>query len=409
MHQPLKLSSPKTYAAITNIDHSTNSQPVSIPYSPIPFKGLIRRIMRWKVFLLACITLKSPRKIIEGFRKIMVVRNNIWAGDLKKMYRVGNKYYYNQYIPGWPSKGYDRLVKSELRRYAAPHQHAGEMLFVFMAITSKCPLRCEHCFEWDNLNQRESFTKEELFKTVALYQEQGVFQFHFSGGEPMVRFADLVDLIKFTSKKSECWVLTSGFNVTAENARILKAAGCTGMAVSIDHYIPEMHDGFRGKKGSFSDAVNAVRNAREAGLVLALSVCATREFIDGGHLIQYMDFARNLGVHYVQVLEPKNVGRYAGKEVLLEAKHIDELESIFKQVNHSAEYRNYPTMIYHGYHQRRIGCFSGSRSFYIDSVGNVHSCPFCHTHSYNVLDIIRRKENKIPTKENTCERYEMMV
>lgn len=365
-------------------------------------------IMRAKVFFLACITLKHPRRIMEGYRKIQYVRNNIWAGDLKKFYRVGNKFFYNQYIPGWPSKAYNHLVKSELRRQADPHLHQGEMLFIFMAITSKCPLRCEHCFEWNNLNLKESFTKEELFNTVALYQEQGVFQFHFSGGEPMVRFADLVDLIRFTSQKSECWVLTSGFNVTPHNAKILKSAGCTGMAISLDHYIGERHDHFRGKKGSFNNAIAAVGNARKAGLVVSLSVCATREFIEGGHLIPYMDFARELGVHYVQVLEPKNVGRYANKEVLLEERHVDILESIFKKVNHSWLYRDYPTMIYHGYHQRRIGCFSGSRSIYIDSVGNVHSCPFCHTHDYNVLDILRRKEKNIPIKENTCERYEMM-
>ncbi len=107
-------------------------------------------------------------------------------------------------------------------------------------------MRCEHCFEWDNLNQKESFTKEDLLNTVKLYQQQDVLQIHFSGGEPMVRIKDLLAIIEYASKKSECWVLTSGFNMTKENAGLLKEAGCKGVVVSIDHYIPEMHNLFRG-------------------------------------------------------------------------------------------------------------------------------------------------------------------
>ena len=376
--------------------------------------GKVERTITWwaiklRIFYFACIVLKRPGLIIKTFKTLLGLRNNVWGGDLKKIYKIGGKYYFNQYTPGWPSKNYDELIKSELRRHASPLSAEEKLSFVFLAITRKCPMRCEHCFEWDNLNQKEVFTKDTLFKTIDLFQKQGVLQFHFSGGEPMVRFRDLVQLVKFASRKSECWVLTSGFNFTRENAQILKQVGCKGVVVSIDHYLPEMHNLFRGNDSSFEGAVNAVKEARLAGMVVSISVCATKSFIEGGHLLPYLDFAKELGAHFVQVLEPKNVGHYNDKDVLLAAIHINELDTVFKLVNHSKAYRQYPTMLYHGYHQRRVGCFSGSRSVYIDSIGDVHACPFCHTKSYNVIELLETGNENLPVKENKCPRYEKIA
>lgn len=376
--------------------------------------GTIEKTITWwhikfRIFLLACAVLKKPKLVWKTYKALLNLRNNVWGADLKKFYKVGGKYYYNQYTPGWPSKAYDELIKSELRRHASPLTETEMLTFVFLAITRKCPMRCEHCFEWDNLNQKEVFTKEDLFKTIDVFQKEGVLQFHFSGGEPMVRFKDLVEIIKHASKKSECWVLTSGFNFTYENAQLLKKAGCKGVVVSIDHYIEDFHNLFRGNINSFQSAVNAVHNAKDASMVVSLSVCATKSFIEGNHMMPYMEFANGLGVHFVQVLEPKNVGHYQDQDVLLAPKHIAILEAIFKEVNHTKAYRHYPTMLYHGFHQRRVGCFSGSRSVYVDSIGNVHACPFCHTSSYNIIDVVRNGSEDLPKKENKCPRYETIA
>lgn len=396
--------------------HTTLTAATSKPYraNNLNMPGKIEKYFTWiviklRIFYFACIILKQPRKIIATFKTMLSLRNNVWGGDLKKMYKIDGKYYFNQYTPGWPSKAYDELIKGELRRHASPVTVTEKLSFVFLAITRKCPMQCEHCFEWDNLNQKESFTKDDLFKVVELYQREGVLQFHFSGGEPMTRIKDLLPLIEFASKKSECWVLTAGFNFTVENAWKLKEAGCRGIVVSIDHYIPELHNMFRGNAGAFDMAVNAVKAAREAGMVTSISVCATKQFIDGNHLMPYMNFAKELGVQFVQVLEPRSVGHYEGKNVLLEEKHISLLEETFRRLNHNSTFKNYPTMLYHGYHQRRVGCFSGSRSVYVDSAGDVHSCPFCHTKSYNIIQLVRGNEKTLPVKENKCPLFEKIA
>ena len=99
------------------------------------------------------------------------------------------------------------------------------------------------------------------------------------------------------------------------------------------------------------------------------------------------------------------MGHYEKQNVLLEEKHIIMLEQVFKQINHSSAYKNYPTMMYHGDHQRRVGCFSGSCSVYVDSAGDVHACPFCHTKFYNIIELVRTNNNRLPIKENTCPQF----
>ena len=374
--------------------------------APGPFKQyLINLAIKCNIFWLAVIALRRPVIIWKVYQQMIKTRDAIWGGNMTKIFMVDGRYYYSIYSPGWPSKAYNNVIKRELLRHTNPNLSAEKPSFIFLAITRKCPMRCEHCFEWDNLNQKESFTKEELLKTVQLYQQQDVLQIHFSGGEPMVRIKDLLEIIVYTSRKSECWVLTSGFNLNAQNARLLKQAGCKGVVVSIDHYIPELHNLFRGHSQSFNMAIEAVKAAQQEGLVTALSVCATKQFLSQGALLPYIEFAHTLGVQFVQVLEPVQVGHYENANVLLEETHLQQVEQVFKKVNHDPAYKKYPTLMYHGYHQRRIGCFSGSRSVYIDSAGDVHACPFCHTKSFNIIDHIRKGENTLPQKENQCPRF----
>lgn len=371
-----------------------------------PVEIFLVRLSRKISFIYAvCKIAKQPALIYKTWKQLLLLQQQTWGQQINKMYKVNGRYFNNLYTPGWPSKAYNRYIKDEVMRHAFPLKHIGKLSFVFMAITRKCPMRCEHCFEWDNLNQKETFTQNEWKQIVDIYQLQGVMQIHFSGGEPMTRIQDLIEIIRYAKDKSECYVVTSGFNLTETNALLLKEAGCKGIVVSIDHYIPELHNAFRHHSNIFQQAVAGVKASIKAGMVTTLSVCVTKEFLEGNHLAPYLEFAKYLGVHFVQILEPKAVGHYSGKDVLLEEKHILQLESFFIRMNQNEAYASYPTVMYHGYHQRRVGCYAGSRSIYIDSAGDVHACPFCHTKSYNIGDVLKAQNKTVPVKENYCPRY----
>ena len=111
-----------------------------------------------------------------------------------------------------------------------------------------------------------------------------------------------------------------------------------------------------------------------------------------------MEFAKKLGVVFVQILEPRAVGRYTGRNVALSSEQISLLEKMYLDFNSSKKLKSYPIMNYLGYHQRKVGCFgAGNRFFYIDAGGDAHLCPFCQGKMGNVLhntaeDIIRLLE-----------------
>ncbi|HEX6334498.1 MAG TPA: radical SAM protein [Flavisolibacter sp.] len=342
---------------------------------------------------------RTLKAFIEFNRKLHGDRGNL------KIIQAGRQYFFGLYAPGYPSRAFDDYIRGELNRIIPVKKKTNALSFIFFAITRKCPLQCEHCFEWNNLNKKETFALDELRQIVASFQLEGVSQFHFSGGEPMVRIRDLEELIRTAGKRTEFWILTSGFNLTAENARRLKQAGATGVVVSLDHYDADTHNAFRGMSTSFEWVRDGIRNALDQQLVVAATICATRSFVTWDNLMRYTELVKSMGVHFVQILEPKQAGRYAEKSVTLSLEQLELLERFYTTLNYEKEFRDYPVIIYHGYHQRRMGCMlAGKRNIYIDSAGDVNACPFCQTKNYNIRDRLHESRAALHASMS-CPRY----
>ena len=118
-------------------------------------KKLIWMAMKARIFYMACKELRNPARILKTYKTVIQLRKDIWGGELKKLYKIDRKYYFNMYTPGWPSRAYDNIWKSELRRHAPNSIDTEKTFFAFLAITRKCPMRCEDCFRrFNNLTQR---------------------------------------------------------------------------------------------------------------------------------------------------------------------------------------------------------------------------------------------------------------
>ncbi len=350
---------------------------------------------------------RSIRKAIGVLKKLYLLKKEVLGGVSTKIVRVGDKFYHYLYAPGYPSKNFDEYILGEFNRISPLPQKTNVLTFIHLAVTKKCPLRCEHCLEWNNLNKPESLSPADLVATVDHFRKQGIAQFHLSGGEPMVRMKDVLPLLEKSSGQSEFYVLTSGFNFTGENAAALKSAGLTGVVISLDHFDQEKHNLFRGYADSFDNVMQAVQHAHQHGLVIALTICVTRAFVSWSNLMQYAALAKKLNVAYIQVLEPKAVGHYEGKDVFLDNTQFEILDKFFCALNTDNQYRDYPIIIYHGYYQRRMGCMAGgNRTLYIDSEGWVNACPFCQTKNMNIRQVVGLKEtNPAELKVSGCQSY----
>lgn len=257
---------------------------------------------------------------------------------------------------------------------------------MIFSITKKCPLRCNHCFEWDRLDNKESLSMSDIQIILYKFQEYGISHVQIGGGEPITRYDDLINLLETAGSGTDFWLLTSGFNLTLEKASELKNAGLTGVRISLDHWDKEKHNAFRGNEKSFDWVVKAAENSIKAGLAMGLSLCATKEFLKDGNLMDYLKFAQKLGAAFIFLLEPRETGHYKNSEATLSEEEIRILESFYMQVISSTEFESYPLVIYPGYHQRKLGCFgAGIRYLYVDSEGSIHACPFCQGRLGNAL------------------------
>ncbi len=369
-------------------------------------------LMRLRIILLIqlfLIILRKTGTLFRAFRLINEIGKKyqaIFGGTfLNKAVKVDKRFFWRLGAPGFPSIAATMLQKNEIDRFLSDQDKSG-LSTLFIAVTKKCYMRCEHCFEGDNQNKEDKLSTQDIMRIVQEYQNYGTTQIIFSGGEPMLRVDDICDVLSESKRGTDFWIFTSGYDLSSEHAHILKAAGLTGVIVSLDHYEDKKHDQFRGFKGAYELALYAVMNAKNAGLVTALSLCATREFINRENLDTYMDLAKNIGVAFVQFIEPMETGRYSGNDVTLSNENIELLEKVYLGYNNSKSKKKYPIINYQGYYQRRVGCLgSGNRYFYIDADGDAHICPFCPEKLGNALNY-SAKEIIDKLSQNGCYIYD---
>lgn len=323
-------------------------------------------------------------RVLKGLLRL--ARTMRGTSGFDKWVKVGRQYYRNITSAALPSPVLDRFMRHEMRMLLPNGKPTRHLQSVIFSITSRCPLECAHCYEWDQLATKEKLSDADLHNILDQLLDNGISNIQFSGGEPLSRFQVLLDLVNRASKTADTWVLTSGWGLTREKSDVLQQAGLNGVAISVDHYLQAEHNRFRGNDMAWHWAMEAIQNARSSGLVTAMSLCVTREFASFEHLRRYLHLARDMGVGIVRILEARQVGHFKDFDIELDDTVIKQLETFYLCYVNAPASSGFPILDYVGYYQRRLGCFGGgSRYFYIDSSANAHACPFCQGAAGNVL------------------------
>lgn len=351
----------------------------------------IRLRLHINILKLALQLFKNPVKSVRTLEELKTFRRKQQGLErIFKFVKSGQRYFWSSELPGFPSPQLDQVIKGEVARNMPALNLSGSrpgLQTLIWGITNRCPLNCSHCYDWENIDTKDKLSLDKLLEVLKHIEAVGLRHVQFSGGEPLARFNDLIALLQEASKRMDCWLLTSGFGLTAEKAQALKKAGLLGVNISLDHWDEKKHNTFRRNEHSFEWVIKAVKHCREADLMVSLSLCATRDFVNKENLYTYADQAREWGVHFIRILEPRSVGSFSGKDVHLNSDSISIISSFFHQVNSDPHFRDYPIVNFFGYHQREIGCMgAGNRYFYIDANAEVHACPFCRGSKGNVLE-----------------------
>lgn len=170
-------------------------------------------------------------------------------------------------------------------------------------VTKACNLRCIHCYaKADNSPAPDELTTKEGFKLLEDLSEFGCPVILFSGGEPLIR-PDILDLIQKGVKLGLRVVIsTNGVLIDEVMAKELKKLGVSYVGISLDGW-KEVHDKFRGVKGSFEKVIYAVeaciRENLKVGLRFTMSKLNAKEIPKVFDLVEELKIPRICFYHLV--------------------------------------------------------------------------------------------------------------
>jgi AdoMet-dependent heme synthase len=151
-------------------------------------------------------------------------------------------------------------------------------LVVIWEVSRACDLACVHC-RAHAVPEREpeELTTEEGMELIAEVKRFGKPLFVLTGGDPLKR-GDVFDLIgKAADSTLVTFLSPSGTPLLTHAAlRRAKQSGLTGVSISFDGSHEEIHDRFRGVRGSFRWSMEGAASAVALGLTLQINTTLTR-------------------------------------------------------------------------------------------------------------------------------------
>jgi MoaA/NifB/PqqE/SkfB family radical SAM enzyme len=280
------------------------------------------------------------------------------------------KLYLSTWLPPLPSPAFDRLADSRLKALLGrrtPDQ-------VTVSITEECPNRCAHCALPDS-GKNLQLSPETVKNLISQILDMGTTLVIFDGGEPAL-YRELPELVESVDDRAISTLFTSGVGFTAELARRLKGAGLYAVNVSLDSPLPEEHDALRGRRGVFQDAMAAIENALQAGLLVDLYVVLRRENIH--HLQEFHDLALRKGAHELTFFEAVPTGRWSGRKGTDLSPEDHALLAGFVYCADAPRIFSVPDAY------KRFGCFAASSWLHVTPAGEVYPCA-CYPESWGSI------------------------
>jgi len=276
----------------------------------------------------------------------------------------GGKLIFSTWMPPIPGNAFDRLARSQLN--AKFGKNTPDQITI--SITEECPNRCIHCALPDTDN-KASLSPEEVTNVIDQATRMGTTMIIFDGGEPMVH-PDLVEMVRHVDPdKAVATVFTSGTGLTPEKAASLKDAGLFAVNVSLDSPHIGEHDRMRGRSGVFDDALAAIRNSLDAGILVNIYVVLSP--MNVGDLKEFYMLAVEMGVHELSFYEIVPTGRWINHEndVLSRDDH-KTFDSFVRWAREDGRVRVFAIP----HVMESTGCFAGRRWLHVTPQGDVLPC-----------------------------------
>lgn len=129
---------------------------------------------------------------------------------------------------------------------------------VVWEITNNCNFRCPHCRAYEKITIDDENIENKIIDEII---KNEILTVNISGGEPLLNPRIFKIIEKLNNANIYVGISTNGWLYKEKREKLLKA-GLKFIQVSLDGE-EELHEKFRGVKGSFNKAIETLKLAKE--------------------------------------------------------------------------------------------------------------------------------------------------
>lgn len=190
---------------------------------------------------------------------------------------------------------------------------------VALNITSRCNLRCLHCYNGSGECSAGDMGRAALLRAADALISLKSFNLCLCGGEPLC-CPDLLPLLThLRGRVPRISMVTNGFALDDNWAKLLVEHGVTAVQVSLDGAYAWQHDSLRGTAGSFERAIQAIRALKKAGMPQVVCAILPNQ-LNVDSMPEYVQLCVTAGVDIIRAMPflPSGRGRSMGRPLMLD-------------------------------------------------------------------------------------------
>ncbi len=252
---------------------------------------------------------------------------------------------------------------------------------ILMDPTSACNINCIGCWaaQYGNKNNLSFETMDSIIQQG---KELGTHFYIFSGGEPLVRKNDLIQLCE---KHEDCYFLsfTNGTLVDEEFCKKLVDVGNFALAFSIEG--DEKSTDMRRGQGTYRKVIESMERMRAHKLLFGYSTCYHRHNTESVGSDEFVDDMIEKGCRFAWNFTYMPIGKDAVTDLIATP---DQRAYMYHRVREIRKTKPIFAMDFWNDGEYTQGCIAGGRQYlHINAAGDVEPCAFIHYSNVNIHEV----------------------